>query len=284
MTGCHPVVTPQRRWRLVAVAVLLVLVVLLGLALRPAHAAQLSLTAGNITNVSVSDRCTETVAATHGTSTGGAATTVRVTGMGEACGGRDLALTLYGQDGAVVTSTTSTLAADATDATTLIVPEYAPASVAGAAVTIGTWGVPASWTYTPPVSSPLATCTVLNDPSGTKTCDVTDVRIESWGYPEPNAYNFYATVTSPSESQDVEWQVTLNLADPAFEVSTALADSNNGVQLAPGWSCSAMPTVELRGRSDTSTQYVGGGSSYTIWMLGRSASEPTSGGSLFNCS
>lgn len=285
MTGYRPVVTTsQRRWRSVAVAVLLVLVVLLGLALSPARAARLALTPGSMTNVSLAERCTEAVAATHGTVTAGQATTVMLTGLGTACGGRDLGLTLVGEDGSAVTSTTSTLPADASGSATVIVPAYAPADVAGAAVTIGTWGVPARWTYTPPVTAPLVSCTVVNDPTGTKTCDVTDVRIEAWGYPQTDSYNFYATITSPSESQDVEWQLTINLADSAFEVNTALADSHNGVQLAPGWSCSAMPTLELRGRSDTGTQYVGGGSSVTVWMLGRSASGQTPGGSLFNCS
>ena len=284
MIGNRAVVTPQKRWRPVAVAVLVVLVMLLGLALRPADAAQLALTPGNMTNVSVAERCTEAVAATSGTVTAGQATTVKLTGLGTACGGRDLALTLFSQDGSAVTSTVSTLAADASDSATVIVPTYAPADVAGAAVMIGTWGVPATWTYTPPVTAPLVSCTVLNDPTGTKTCDVQDVRIEAWGYPQTDSYNFYATITSPSASQDVEWQLTINLADSAFEVATAYADSNNGVQLAPGWSCSAMPTLELRGRSDTGTQYVGGGSSVTVWMQGHSASGTTSGGSLFNCS
>ena len=166
----------------------------------------------------------------------------------------------------------------------MIVGPYSPSEVAGAAVTIGTWGVPATWTYVPPVSAPLVTCTVLNDPTGTKTCEATNVHIDSWGYPTINTYNFYATVTSPSELQDVEWQLTINLADPAFEVDTKLADSNNGVTLAPGWSCASMPILELRGRGDTNTQYVGGGVTHTVWMLGRAATGLIPGGTLFNCS
>lgn len=277
--------TPQPGSRAVAVVVLALLMALLGLAVGQAHAAQLALQPGNLTNTSVSDRCTEAVAATHGTVTSGQATAVTLTGLGSACGGRDIDLTLYDESGEALVSTTTSLSADSSDSATVTLPAYTPADVAGVAMTIGTWGVPASWTATtPPVTSPLVTCTVLNDPTGTQTCEATDVRIESWGYPVADAYNFYATVTSSSASQDVEWQLTINLADSAFDVDTKLADSNNGVTLAPGWSCSSMPTLELRGRGDTGTQYVGGGSSVTIWMLGRSASGTTSGGSLFNCS
>lgn len=273
-----------RRWRAVAVAVLMTLVVLLGLVLRPASAAHLSLNAGSMATVSIAERCTESVATTNGDPVAGEVTTVKMTGLGSACAGKELALTLFAEDGVALTSTTTSLPAEADDSATVIVPAYTPADVAGAAVTIGTWGVPATWTYVPPVSAPLVTCTVLNDPTGTKTCEATDVRIDSWGYPTVNTYNFYATVTSPSEVQDVEWQLTINLADPAFEVDTKLADSNNGVTLAPGWSCSAMPTLELRGRGDTNTQYVGGGSSVTVWMLGRAADGQAAGGSLFDCS
>lgn len=285
MNGCRPVaMASPRRWRAVAVAVLMALVVLLGLVLRPSSAARLTLNPARMTTVSVADRCTDSVAATDGEAVAGEVTTVKLTGLGSACAGQELALTLFGGDGAALTSTTTALAAELDDSATVIVPAYTPADVAGAAVTLGTWGVPATWTSVPPVTVPLVTCTVLNDPTGTKTCEATNVRIESWGYPTVNTYNFYTTITSPSQTQDVEWQLTINLADPAFEVDTKLADSNNGVTLAPGWSCSAMPTLELRGRGDTNTQYVGGGSTVTVWMLGRAAEGLVPGGTLFNCS
>ena len=274
----------QRGARPVALALLAVLVLLLALALRPAAAAQLPLNPVTMTHVSAADRCTEFVETTHGTITAGQATTVKVIGLGDGCGGRDLALTLYGADGEALTSATTPLSADAQDSATVIVPTYAPDDVTGAAVTIGTWGVPATWIYTPPAASQLVTCTVLNDPTGTKTCEVKDLRIESWGYPQPDHYNFYATVTSPSASADTEWQLSINLADPAFDVQTSLADSSGDVGLAPGWSCSSMPMLELRGRAEVNSQYVGGDRSVTVWLQGMSASGPTSGGSLFNCS
>lgn len=266
----------------------MVFVLLLALTLHPAAAAQLPLDPGNLSSASLSDRCTRAVTAAAGTVSGGQSSEVEVRGLGAACGGRDLALTLFNQAGTAVTSGSVSLAADAGGSATVSVPGYKPADVAGAAVTIGTWGVPADWTYTPPVTEPsdepLVSCTVLNDPTGTKTCDVTDVRIDAWGWPEPDNYNFYATVTSPSESEDVEWQLSVNLEHPDLKLIANVGDSNNGVALAPGWSCSSLPTLELRGQADVNTKYVGGDKTVTVWVQGKASSGPASGGNLFNCS
>lgn len=253
-------------------------------AVHPGAAAQLSLLQGNITSASVAERCTPAVTVTNGTAAAGKASTVTVAGLGAACEGRELDLTLFDKNGAAVAAGNTTLAADSSGTATVAVSSYTPADVAGAALTIGTWGIPGIWTYVPPAAAPMVSCTVLNDPTGTKTCEVTDVRVDAWGYPELNSYNFYATIKSPSESEDTEWQLTLNLADSGFKVNANLADSNNGVTLAPGWSCSDLPMLELRGQEDVSTKYVGGGKTVTVWMQGKAASGPTSGGSLFNCS
>ena len=271
----------QRRFRAAAVAVLVVLVVLLGVALRPGAAAHLPVHPVSMTSLSLAERCTQAVA-TNTEATAGQATSVVVTGLGAECGGLDLDLTLYGQGGTALTSVTTTLAADASDSATVSVPAYAPADVAGAAVTIGTWGVPATWTHTPSVPLPLVTCTVLNDPTGTKTCEATDVRIDSWGYPTPNNYNLYATVRSPSATADVEWQVTINLAGSELPFTANHADSNNAVALAPGWGCSSMPTLELRGQSGPDTQFVGGEKTVTIWLHGKYSTTPATG-NLFTC-
>lgn len=277
-----PRVSHPRLWG-VAVALALVLAVALGLTLRPAAAAQLPLREARMTSVSIADRCTPIVSTTNGTVTGGRATTVLLTGLGTRCGGRVVALTLFGPNGAALTSGTTTLPASTSGSGTVIVGSYAPADIAGAAMTVGTWGVPATWTYTPPATVPPVSCTVLNDPTGTKTCAATDFEIGAWGYPQLDTNNIIFYVTSPSPATDVEWQVTINLADPMFKVYARLADGQN-VRLAPGWSCSSMPMLVLRGRSDTGTQYVGGGNRAGVWLQGKATSGPTAGGNLFNCS
>ena len=269
-------------YRIMAVAVLLACVVVLGVALRPAAAAQLGLRPATMTSVAVADRCTPAVAMVNGTVTGGQATTVLVTGLGSGCGGRALALTLFGANGAALTSVRTTLPAGASGSATVVVPSYAPASVSGAAATVGTWGVPATWTYTPPAVVPTVSCAVLNDPTGLKTCTTSNLRVEAWGYPRLDTYNFYVTVASPSTTE-VEWQITINLADPALAFEANLADSNNAVQLAPGWGCLARPMLVLRGQSGPGTKFVGNGKTVTVWMQGRSSAVPVTGGSLFNC-
>ena len=275
---------PSWRGPLFAAALLTALVLLLVFAVHPGAAAQLPLQSGSISSDSVSERCTPAVTATNGVTTASQASTVTVSGLGIACAGRELALTLFDDDGAAVATGTTILGADPSGSATVAVSDYAPADVAGVAVTIGTWGVPGLWTYAPPAAAPMVSCTVVNDPTGTKTCDVTDVRVDAWGYPELDTFNFYATVISPSESEDVEWKLTLNLADLGFKINAVLADSNNGITLAPGWSCSKLPMLELHGQEDVSTKYVGGGKTVTVWVHGKAASGPTSGGSLFNCS
>ena len=284
MNGHRRNTATAQRGPLFAVSALMVFVVLLAFSARPGAAAQLSLLPGSLTSLSLSERCTQALTATHDTATTGEASTVTVSGLGAACAGRDLDLTLYGSDGEALTAVSTSLAADTGASTTVMVPAYTPTQVAGIAATVGTWGVPAAWTYTPPVTpSELVSCTVLNDPTGTKTCQATDLRIEAWGYPQADNFNFFATVTSPSESEDVEWQLTINLADPEFQLLANRADSNNAVTLAPEWSCASMPVLELRGQAAVSTKYVGGGKTVTVWLHGMAAAASTAGGNLFTC-
>lgn len=275
--------TPMSRRRAVAVALCLAVVVLLGCALRPAAAAQLPLRQAAMTSVSIAERCAPAVTATNGTVTSGRATTVLLTGLGSGCGGRVVAVTLFGARGAALTSVTTTLPASTTGSATVIVPAYSPADVSGAAMTVGTWGVPASWTYAPPPVVPTVSCAVLNDPSGRTTCEATNLLVEAWGGPPLTTYNAYVTVSSTS-ARDVEWQITINLADPVLKLNANVMDSNNAVQLAPGWTCAARPMLVLRGQENPGTKYVGNGRTVTVWMQGKASPVPTTGGSLFNCS
>ncbi|SDD29804.1 hypothetical protein SAMN05216410_3138 [Sanguibacter gelidistatuariae] len=263
-----------------ALALAVLLAVLLGLALRPAQAAQLPVAAAKITAVTLTGRCTPTLSAGNGPVTGSQATTVTVAGLGTGCGGRVLALTLFGTGGAALTTANVTLAAGASGSVTVTVPAYTPATVAGAAATIGSWGVPVTWTNTVPPVLPLVGCKVLNDPS--KTCTATLTNFESWGGPPPTEYNVYFTVASDSLTKNAEWQITINLADPSLLLLATRMNSNNAVMLAPGWACSSMPLLVLRGQSGPGTQYVGGGSTVVTWLHGTSVPSQ-SNGTLFAC-
>lgn len=283
MSGVAPVRTATWPWAsTLALALVASLAVLLGVALSPAQAAQLPIAPAKVTAVVLTGRCTPTVTTANGPVTGSQATTVTVAGLGTGCGGRVLALTLFGTGGAALTTATVTLAVNQGASVTITVPAYAPGSVAGAAVTVGSWGVPVAWTYTPPVVLPLVSCAVLNDPGGDKTCAATLTSIDAWGGPPSNQYNAYFKVTSSSATKSVEWQITLNLADPAMKLLATRMNSNNAVMLAPGWTCSSMPMLVLRGQAGPNTQYVGGGSEVNVWLHGTSDASQ-SNGSLFAC-
>lgn len=265
-----------------ACAVVAILAVLLAVALSPAQAAQLPIAPAKITAVVLTGRCTPTVTTANGPVTGSQATTVTVTGLGTGCGGRVIALTLFGTGGSALTTATVTLAANQGSSVTITVPTYAPASVAGAAATVGSWGVPATWTYTPPAVVPLVSCQVLNDPTGQQTCTAVKTSFDSWGGTPNTEYNLYVTVSSTAPTRNVEWQITLNLADPSLNLLATRMNSNNAVMLAPGWTCSSMPLLVLRGQSGPNTQYVGGGSNVSVWLHGTSVASQ-SNGSLFAC-
>ena len=284
MNGYRPAAAKSRFGPLFLAVVLAVLAMLPALTASPGAAARLPLEPANFTSVSVADRCTESVQATHETAATGKVTTVTLSGLGAACDGRELELTLYGAHGEALTSGRAPVATGNGESMGVTVPAYTPAEVAGIAVTVGSWGVPATWSYTFPAEKPLAECTVLNDPTGAKTCEVKDIRVDAWGYPDIDSYNLYATVESPSGDQDVEWELEINLADPEFKVLANLAVSNNDVTLSPGWTCSSMPMLKLRGRDEVNSRYIGGGKTVTVWVQGKSVSDQAGGGNLFNCS
>ncbi|WP_157607272.1 hypothetical protein [Sanguibacter suarezii] len=255
---------------------------LLNLALYPAQAAQLPISGAKITTVTtVADRCTAQVSVTNGVIPGAQATTVTVSGLQADCEGRVLELTLFDKSGVEITTASAPLGSGTSQSVTVKAP-YAPLAVNGAAVTIGSWGVPAGWKYTPPATVPAVSCAVLNDPTGTKTCAATKFAIGAWSVPPIDMNNIVFNVTSPSAATDVEWEVTINLADPMFKVYVLSAVGAN-VRLAPGWTCSSMPMLVLRGLQGANTDRVGGGHEAGVWLQGKTVSTPTAG-EIFNCS
>ena len=261
----------NRRWALL-LASLLLLAMLLNLALNPAQAAQLPISGAKITTVTtVADRCTTAVSVTHGAITGSTANTVTVNGLAARCVGRALALTLFDKEGEVIRSAAvPSLTPDANGSVSISVDSYAPAAVAGAAVTIGPWGVPATWTYAPPIVS----CRVINNPS--KTCSATQVGFAVWPEPSPTTYYLQFRVESATVTRDDEWEITVNLADPSLRLlATHIKALDNNVVLAPGWSCSTMPLLVLRGKGGS--QYVGDWAKVWVGLEGTSLVSQDSG-------
>ena len=272
------------RYRAAAVALALTVAVLLAVALRPAAAAQLPLRPTTMTNVSVADRCTPAVAVANGV-TGAQATTVVVTGLGTRCGGRAVALTLFGSNGAALTSAKTTLPAGASGSITVTVPVYSPSAVSGAAVTIGTWGVPASWVYTPPAVLPQFSCKGFDVKTGAPVpCTASEHKFETWGNPL-DSYNLQVKIETRSVDA-VAWEVTINLADPRLGFVATRMDTGENFELVTPVTPPAKPDVctssvlVVKGKQWQTTSSA---QPLTIYFQGgRGASGVT--GKLFNCS
>lgn len=138
--------TPATRRRALPVALLaVVLAVLAALALHPASAARLPLTGGQLMTGSGAP-CGATalgVAAPAGAAA--SATQVVLSGVPAACRGKVATVRLYAADGTALAAVDTTVTLAAADTTTVTVPTYATARVAGVALTVGTWALPTTW-------------------------------------------------------------------------------------------------------------------------------------------
>lgn len=262
----------------VLVAATVVLAILLG-SVSLASAAQLNLLPGSLGAFTVSDRCTEAVTVSPTTVTAGSASGAQVTGLTNECAGREIQLTLFGASGDAIVTGTTTIAASDPESASVTTDTFMAADITGAAVTIGTWGVLATWSYTPATSLPAVSCVSLDDPNLECTAVVTGVT--SWGYPNLTHFNFFASVSSPSAEQNVRWQVTVNFVDSQFPFVPAAATGNGDSILAQGWTCASMPVLVVVGNAQHTTDKVGGGATQTIYLQATAASNPWA--SLFDC-
>ena len=264
---------------------------LLNLALHPAQAAQLPISAAKITTVTVGDRCTAKVSVTNGVISGAQATKVTVSGLEADCEGLDLELTLFDEGGAAIPAATVTvlsLVPDADGSVSVSVGSYAPSAVAGAAVTIGSWGVPAFWEDTPPAVLPLLSCEGVDAVTkATKPCTASVEHYHAWtaNWPNPpDTYTFQVKVET-SSATDVEWQVTINLAHEDMKVVTNRAKSNGDIVLmnTAAQVCSSAVLV-VGGNSSNGFKFINAGSPRIAYLMGASkASGDVNEGLLFNC-
>ena len=238
--------TPTSRRAALVAVLLLVNVVIAGLALSPASAAQLSLST-RMLGAFVLERCTSTaLPATSGTVAAGSSTQVVLSSIPPACRGKQASLRLFGSSGAALAASDTVVTLPASSATaTVTVPSYPVAQASGLALTIATWGVPTTWTAAA-VPLPGVTCTVPGNPAA--TCAATVTGGTSWGY--PTATDFLRTVTiSTTSTTPVPWQLTLNLSDPGLPfLARTLTDGQGGLVLAGTSGCAASPrTVTVTG-------------------------------------
>lgn len=141
-----------RRLTAVVAAVTAVLAVLL---LTPASAARLTVVAGQLTTSAAAPCSTASVSAGTGGASG-TVTSVVLSAVPAACRGQQATLRVYAADGTPLAAADTTVTLATADTTTVTVPAYATARVGGVALTVGTWGMPVTWTApTGGVSGPV---------------------------------------------------------------------------------------------------------------------------------
>jgi hypothetical protein len=243
-------------------AVAVIAVVALGIS--NASAASLSVIAGKLGTFNVADRCaTAPLSVTvAGTPTGGNYTQVSISSVPALCANLKIQLTLVGASGASIVEFLGAVPAiTAPTPVTLTLPalaNYSGAAVIGAALTIGRYGVTATWTAPP--APPAGTCVVTGyqpgSPSehapmltgGTQTCSVTSVTVvkKPW-IDNDGAHHTQFNVTLHNNSTDtIAFELDANLATspPYLTWEPKSLDLSN---LSLVSACGSMPNVRLTG-------------------------------------
>ncbi len=238
-----------------AVAILAVL----ALGISNASAASLSVVAGKLGSFNVADRCVTgplpvTVA---GTPTAGSYPQVLIGAVPAACSGKAIKLTVFGTGWSVLGTSQAVATASTGSTTVTMTAAYPGASVLGAALSIGGYGVTTSWTFTPPVSYP--TCQVYRLVGGVETarpgstCTVTGLTVDSsWGTVGSRMANVsiafsYSGATYPDYFKFTVDMTTATGLPAGWNWATSGTNGGNLV-LSPSYHCSSLPI--LSGSSD----------------------------------
>ncbi len=239
----------------------------------PASAAQLVLTGGQHPSSFASARCGDMVAATN-PATATTTSAVQLSGIDVACAGLTIAVQLY--DSLTATTVTGTATAPAAGGAVLVATgSYTPTASTAISVTVASWPIPTTWTYTAPT---LTTgCVVINSGGNVvrgKSCSLTfggntDGSGTSW--------NVRVTV-STSESNPVTWRATVDFADIARFPFLAMyvGEYTGGATYGtlPGGFCSGSTRrVTFSGVAGRGTDQVVAGSSKTFDFVGNSTGQ-----------
>jgi hypothetical protein len=208
----------------------------------PASAAQLVLTGGQHPFSSASARCDDAVAATT-PSTSGTSSSVQVSGIAAACTGT-LFVRVYNSSGVSKATGSPTVVTGGGSQTLPVSPAYTPSATDKVSVTIGTWPVPATWSFIPQVTN---VCEVRNADGSvdtTKPCALTSTPSYSfWGSSGSGQGNGGTGFSAPGIANDqyVAFTVSIAGAPSWWSWSNAgLTGVNNGGTVTT--SCSALPT------------------------------------------
>jgi hypothetical protein len=184
-----------------------VLILAMGLTvMAPASAAQLVLTGGQHPSFSASARCDDAVAVTTPT-IAGTSSSVQVSGIA-ACTG-NLFVRVYDTTGVSRATGSATVVAGGGSQTLTVSPAYVPSPTDKVSVTIGTWPVAATWSYT---ALPYVWCTLVSTGSPGSTCTATVTLFHGVKPGGSGAADYYDVVVTTTSTTPVRWEVTFNLA------------------------------------------------------------------------
>lgn len=241
-------------------------------------------TGGNIFTATYLPCTTAPLTATpSGVATGSPATTytgLTISGIPPSCNSRAITMYAYNSSGTLLISSTASTSTGTTGAVAFpATAGYDAAQIAKVYVFIDTWGIQATWTYTPPSSLPAATCVAVNRVGNVlkgHTCSVAVGSVSVLAYdpwPVIGSFGFGLTVTL-SNNNDY-FVVTFNLAStPTFPGWTPARVYSNGQPMSG--TCTGATFV---GQQNTSQ---GSGSSSSGYMyVYKAGAAGSPGGNTF---
>lgn len=201
-----------------AVVLAAVVAALAVLLLTPASAARLSVSAGAITTLTARPCTTSAVTAGTGGASG-TVTRVVLSSVPAGCRGLPATLRVYAVDGTPLAAADTTVTLAAADTTTVTVPAYATSRAAGVALTVGSWGVPVTW------SAPAAPTGPVTPGPGTTFGPLRWTLVSESGS--------QACVEVPVTGSDGPWRIDLHLGERPFNqvASSAQFQLSDGKQV-----------------------------------------------------
>lgn len=216
----------------------------------PAGAAKLVLTGGQRPSFATSARCDDAVTVTT-PSTAGTSNSVQVLGIAAACTGM-LFVRVYAASGVSKATGPPTAVAGGGSQTLTVSPAYAPSATDRVSVTVGTWPIPATWTYTAAPTYPV--CAVYRVVNGVETlqfgksCTVSSLSLakDAWGQVGSRRANVDVafTFTGATYPDYFKFTVDMSTAGLPSDWSWANAGTAGGnLLLSSAYRCASLPIL-----------------------------------------
>jgi len=216
----------------------------------PASAAKLVLTGGQRPSFATSARCDDAVAVTT-PSTAGTSRSVQVSGIAAACTGA-LAVRVYDASGVSKATGSATVAASGGVQTLTVSPAYAPSTTDRVSVTLGTWPIAATWTYTPAPTYPV--CAVYRVVDGVETlqsgksCTVSGLSVagKAWGQVGSRRSNVDVAFTFTGATHPDYFKFTIDMGTAGLPADWSWSNAGTAggnLLLSSAYRCSSLPIL-----------------------------------------